>query len=114
MKKTATTLLAAAAAAAALLAVGAGSAAAAGTVPIIMKDPGCHWFLVGGKSLAKLSVSGATSFRNLDEAALIFKGKSFNKRVAIGKTLAIAAPGTYHITMVGQHPDDNNLLLVVK
>ena len=83
-------------------------------VPIVMKDPGCHWFSVGGKNLAKLSVSGATAFRNLDETTLIFKGKSLNKRVPVGKTFAVTAPGTYHITMVGQPSDDNTLLLVVK
>ncbi len=101
------------------LALSSGASAAPGAtklkvVPIVMKDPGCHWFSVGGKNLAKLTVNGATAFRNLDEAAVVFKGKNFNRRVAIGKTLAITAPGAYHITMVGQHPDDNNLLLVVK
>jgi len=111
-------LITAAAAAALAFTSGAASAAPGAAklrvVPIVMKDPGCHWFGVGGKNLARLTVNGKTAFRNLDEAAVIFKGKNFRQRLAVGKTLAIATPGTYHITMVGQHPDDNNLLLVVK
>ncbi|MGZ4352942.1 MAG: hypothetical protein ACXVZ4_05310 [Gaiellaceae bacterium] len=111
-------LITAVAAAALALTSGAASAAPGAAklkvVPIVMKDPGCHWFSVGGKNLAKLTVNGKTSFRNLDEAALIFKGKGFSQHLAIGKTLAIATPGTYHITMAGQASDDNHLLLVVK
>ncbi|HSP72925.1 MAG TPA: hypothetical protein VLN26_11185, partial [Gaiellaceae bacterium] len=43
------------------LALTSGASAAPGTakvkvVPITMKDPGCHWFTVGGKNLAKLTV----------------------------------------------------------
>jgi hypothetical protein len=108
-------LISAVAVAALALTSGAASAAPGATklkvVPIVMKDPGCHWFSVGGKNL---SVRGATAFRNLDETTLIFKGKGFNHRVAVGKTLAVTRPGTYHITMVGQPSDDNTLLLVVK
>lgn len=91
----------------------AGTASASTTVPIVMKDPGCHWFSVHGKYLSKLTVTGKTAFRNLDEAALVFKGSKFTKKLAVGKTLALTA-GTYHITMVGQAPDDNHLLLVIK
>jgi hypothetical protein len=91
----------------------AGTASAAGTVPIVMHDPGCHFFNVNGKLLSKLTVSGKTTFRNLDEAALVFKGTSFAKKLAVGKTLALTR-GTYHITMVGQAADDNHLLLVIK
>ncbi|HEY6015138.1 MAG TPA: hypothetical protein VIU16_00015 [Gaiellaceae bacterium] len=111
-------LISAVAVAALALTSGAASAAPGATklkvVPIVMKDPGCHWFSVGGKNLSKLSVTGKTAFRNLDETTLIFKGKGFNHRVAVGKTLAVTTPGTYHITMVGQPSDDNTLLLVVK
>ena len=81
---------------------------------IAMSDPGCHWFAVGGKLKKNLTVDGATTFLNRDEAAVIFKGKGFLRRVAVGKTLAVSKPGTYRITMVGQHPDDNTLVLVVK
>ena len=83
-------------------------------VPIVMADPGCHWFKVNGKNKLRLTVNGPTAFRNLDEAALIFKGKNFTRHLAVGKTLAVTKAGVYHITMVGQHKDDNNLLLVVK
>ena len=83
-------------------------------VPIVMHDPGCHWFSVNGKLSTKLTVSGAAEFRNLDEAGLIFKGTSFHAIVPVGKTITISKPGVYHITMVKQAPDDNNLLLVVK
>jgi hypothetical protein len=91
----------------------AGPAGAAGTVPIVMKDPGCHWFSVNGKFLTKLTVTGKTSFRNLDEATLVFKGTNLNTKLAVGKTLTLTR-GVYHITMVGQAPDDNHLLLVIK
>ena len=111
-------LITAVAAAALALTSGAASAAPAAAklkvVPIVMKDPGCHWFSVGGKNLAKLTVNGKTAFRNLDEAALIFSGKAFHKLLPVGKTLTIANKGVYHITMVKQAPDDNHLLLVVK
>jgi uncharacterized membrane protein YtjA (UPF0391 family) len=117
-KRVTISFLIAAVAAGALALTGAASAAP-GTakvkvVPIVMKDPGCHWFSVGGKNLAKLTVNGPTAFRNLDEAPVVFAGKNFHKRVAIGKTLAVTAPGTYTITMVGQHADDNHLKLVVR
>jgi hypothetical protein len=110
----------------AVLAVGAGAAGASSStsasataakaqvVPIAMRDPGCHWFQVGGKYQAKLVVNGKTAFRNLDEAAVVFKGKGFARRLAVGKTLAVATPGLYHITMVGQHKGDNVLTLIVK
>ena len=125
MSKRVTTYLLAAAAAAALLAVSAGvatassasasaSAAKLRVVPIVMADPGCHWFQVAGKNKARLVVNGTTAFRNLDEAALIFTGKNFVRRLAVSKSLTIAKAGVYHIKMVDQHPDDNTLVLVVK
>ncbi len=111
------TTLAAAAALALTFGAATGSAASAAkpkVVPIVMRDPGCHWFSVGGKTSTRLVVQGATTFRNLDEAALVFAGKGYLHRVAVGKTLTVATPGTYRITMVGQHGDDNHLLLVVE
>jgi hypothetical protein len=124
MSKRATTYLLATAAAVAMLALASGVATASSSataaaaklrvVPIVMADPGCHWFRVAGKNRARLAVTGTTAFRNLDEAAVIFKGKNFVRRLAVGKTLAISRPGVYHITMVKQHGDDNHLLLVVR
>jgi hypothetical protein len=84
------------------------------TVTIAMHDPGCHWFLDGGKYYKAVSVRRGATFRNIDEAAMIFKGKGFTKHLAVGKTLRITKAGTYHLTMVKQAPDDNHLLLIVK
>lgn len=107
------------AAASSMAAASSSSAASAASakpklVPIVMADPGCHWFRVNGKNTAKLVVKGPTAFRNLDEAALIFKGNGSTRNVAVGKTLTVSKRGVYHITMVKQHSDDNHLLLVVK
>ena len=113
-------LLAAAAATAMLVLSGAAIAASGApkakmsVVPIVMADPGCHWFKVGGKNLARLTVNRATAFRNLDEASIVVKGQNFVRRVAVGKTFVVAKAGVYRITMVGQHSDDNHLLLVFK
>ena len=49
---------------------------------------------------------------NLDEAALEVAGHAGTKLDAVGKQLVLARGG-YHITMVGQAPDDNHLKLVV-
>ena len=92
----------------------ASAAAKVRVVNIVMADPGCHWFSVAGKNKAQLVVTGKTAFRNLDEAAIVFTGKNYVRRIAVGKTLAIAKTGVYHIKMVGQHADDNNLKLVLK
>jgi hypothetical protein len=106
-------------AAAAALAVSAAAAPAAkraakvNHVTIAMHDPGCHWFLSGTKYTKSLSVRGIAVVRNIDEAGLIFKGPGLKKTLAVGKTLRIAKPGVYHITMVKQAPDDNHLVLRV-
>ncbi len=116
-KRIALTVLAAAFAAT-MLASGVGLASSGKAkprvVPIVMAEPGCHWFKVGGKNKLKLVVHGTTKFRNLDEAALIFKGTKFNKHLAVGKFLTITKRGVYKITMVDQEPDDNTLTLVVR
>jgi hypothetical protein len=126
MSKRITIYLLAGLTAAVALAVGAGTALASsaatasatvGTpsvVPIVMADPGCHWFQVAGKKSARLVVDGRTSFKNRDEAALVFAGAGLHQRLAVGKTLAVTKPGTYRITMVGQYRHDNTLVLVVK
>jgi hypothetical protein len=89
-------------------------ASAAPVIPIVMKDPGCHWFLVNGKMGVKYVSHGAVTIRNLDEAALKFVGPGGTKTEKVGKTLTLKAKGTYHITMVGQAKDDNHLVLVIK
>jgi hypothetical protein len=50
---------------------------------------------------------------NTDMAVLRLAGASGVEHDAVGKKLLLAR-GTYHITMVGQAPDDNHLLLVVR
>ena len=85
---------------------------------IAMKDPGCHWFYVGGgpnhrqytKSLSRV---GPVTLLNLDEAALIVKGPSGTTIQRVGAKLTLKAKGIYRITMVKQAPDDNHLTLKV-
>ncbi|HSC74488.1 MAG TPA: hypothetical protein VLB89_09990 [Gaiellaceae bacterium] len=119
-KRTSLTFLAAAAVAALVAlawtfaAAAPASASKSTVIPIVMKDPGCHWFRVAGKDRVKLTVHGTTAFRNLDEATVIVKGSKATQRVAVGKTFTVTQPGVYRITMVGQHPDDNHLVLTVK
>ena len=118
MKRTLSILAVVAAAAA--LAVSAAAAPAAkhaakvNHLTIVMHDPGCHWFAAGTSFKKSESVRGIAVVRNIDEAAMIFKGPNgFHALLPVGKTLTIAKPGVYHITMVKQAPDDNHLLLRV-
>ena len=67
---------------------------------------------VGSAMKTKLSVKGPVKLRNLDEAALKVAGAKGAKLDGVGKELVLAR-GVYHITMVGQAPDDNHLKLVV-
>jgi hypothetical protein len=105
--------------AAAILAFGASqalartSAPASKTVAVTMHDPGCHWFASNGKFLRTLTVTGPIKLANFDEKTLIVAGPTGVKHDAVGKLLPLAA-GVYHITMVGQAPDDNHLKLVVR
>lgn len=79
------------------------------TVPIVMRDPGCHWFSVGGKLKTTLSVKGAVTLVNHDMGTLKVAGHG---RLPVGKKITLGR-GSYRITMVGQAPDDNHLKLVV-
>jgi hypothetical protein len=92
----------------------AAPAAAAPVVPIVMKDPGCHWFLVNGKFGVRYVSHGAVTIRNLDEKSLKFVGPGGTRIEKVGATLTLKTKGTYRITMVGQAKDDNHLVLVVK
>ena len=69
------------------------SASAASTAPnkapliIAMRDPGCHWFYVGGgpgnrKYVKSLTRSGPVTLLNLDEATLIVKGPGRHQEAA--------------------------------
>lgn len=92
----------------------AAPASAAKSVPIVMRDPGCHWFMVGGKYSTKYVSHGPVVIQNLDIATLKFVGPKGTKLEKVGATISLKARGTYHITMLGQAKDDNHLTLVVK
>jgi hypothetical protein len=105
---------------AALFTVGAGFAGAQSAakqtitpVTVVMHDPGCHWFSVGGKMLTKLTVNGPVKLTNFDEAALKVVGAHATKLAPVGKPILLAR-GVYKITMVGQAKDDNHLRLTVR
>jgi hypothetical protein len=114
-------LISIAVAAFAASAVAASAAAAAPSkAPLIiaMRDPGCHWFYVGGgpnhrQYVKSVTRSGPVTLLNLDEAALIVKGPGGTKIEKVGTKLTLNAKGTYRITMVKQAPDDNHLVLKI-
>jgi uncharacterized protein (DUF2345 family) len=107
------TCLALASLAVAAQAVAAPHARAAKTVTVAMRDPGCHWFVVGHKYVTSLTVAGPVLLSNFDEAALKVAGPAGVALDRVGHKIALSA-GAYHITMVGQAPDDNHLTLIVK
>jgi hypothetical protein len=93
--------------------------AAPTTLIVAMKDPGCHWFYTGGgpnhrKYVKTVVKSGPVTLVNLDEAALIVRGPSGTKKLAVGAKLTLKAKGVYKITMVKQAPDDNHLRLTIR
>jgi hypothetical protein len=101
-------------------AIGAGQAlattthqAAPKTVKIVMHDPGCHWFKLGGKFTTKAAIAGRVRLVNLDEAALKVASRHGMQRIAVGKSLVVGR-GNYVIMMAGQAPDDNYLRLTVR
>jgi hypothetical protein len=103
---------------ASVIGIGVSAAAAkpakqATTVTIAMHDPGCHWFLAAGKYSKTLTTAGPVSLLNMDEAALKIIGPAGLKLAPVGHRIALGK-GVYHITMVGQAPDDNHLLLTVR
>jgi hypothetical protein len=97
----------------AALVLAAPAAAAKAPLVVAMKDPGCHWFAVGGKYTTKVTKHGPVTLLNQDEAALKIKGPSGTKIDKVGAKVTLRARGIYHITMVGQAPDDNHLTLKI-
>ena len=98
----------------------AGPTAAAGSTKLVvaMRDPGCHWFYVGGgpnhrKYVKTVTRSGPVTLVNLDEATLIIKGPGGTRNEKVGAKLTLKAKGIYRITMVKQAPDDNHLKLTI-
>jgi hypothetical protein len=101
------------------LILAAPAAAAPAKLVVAMRDPGCHWFYLGGGSSHRQYVKtvvrhGPVSLVNLDEAALRIKGPTGTKIERVGAKLTLNAKGVYRITMVGQAPDDNHLKLTIK
>jgi len=88
-------------------------AKAPSTLRVVMRDPGCHWFSVGGKFTLTATVAGSVKLVNYDEAAIKVAGPGVAKRIPVGKQLLVGR-GHYVITMVGQAPDDNHLRLTVR
>jgi hypothetical protein len=84
------------------------------TLKIAMHDPGCHWFLRGGKYTKTATVKGGSvRLVDLDEAALKVASRHALRRIPVGKSIVVGR-GNYVIMMVGQAPDDNYLKLTVR
>lgn len=89
------------------------SASTGSTVKVIMKDPGCHWFVSHGKFVKSLTKKGPVTLVNYDEKTIIVKSSHGTKRDKVGAKLRLNR-GKYTITMVKQAKHDNTLHLNVK
>ena len=100
----------------AIAALGLAVPAAAGNSQLVvaMRDPGCHWFKVGGKYTKSVVRHGRVTLVNHDEAALRIKGPGGIKIDPVLGKVRLHARGIYRITMVHQAPDDNHLVLRIK
>jgi hypothetical protein len=100
----------------AIAALGLAVPATAGNSQLVvaMRDPGCHWFQVGGKYTKSVVRHGAVTLVNRDMAALKIKGPRGTKIEPAAGKLRLHAKGTYRITMVHQAADDNHLMLQIK
>jgi hypothetical protein len=98
----------------AALAVALPASAGTSRLVVAMHDPGCHWFLVGGKYVKSVTKHGPVRLVNYDEAALRIKGPGGTRIERVGGTVTLKAKGLYRITMVKQAPDDNHLRLTIK
>jgi len=98
----------------AALAVAVPASAGTSTLVVGMRDPGCHWFQVGGKYTKSVVRHGTVALVNHDEAALMIKGPGGTRIEKVGAKLKLHAKGTYRITMVKQASDDNHLVLRIK
>ena len=83
------------------------------TLKIVMHDPGCHWFMRGGKFTKTATVTGRVRLVNFDEAAVKVASRQGMRHIPMGKSLMVGR-GSYVIMMVGQAPDDNYLKLTVR
>src|SRR5262245_66683900 len=96
---------------AAAAATGSGAAAGSTKLTVVMRDPGCHWFYLGGgpdhrRYRTAVARHGPVTLLNLDEAALKIKGPGGTKTERVGAKLMLRVKGVYKITMVGQMHDD--------
>jgi hypothetical protein len=83
------------------------------TLKIVMRDPGCHWFMVHGKYTTKATVTAnRVRLVNMDEAALKVTSRHGVKHIGVGQSKLVSR-GNYVIMMVGQASDDNYLRLTV-
>lgn len=84
------------------------------TLQIVMHDPGCHSFKVGG-TFAKTATVKAARVRlvDLDEGALKVASRQGTRQIPVGSSIVIGR-GNYVIMMVGQAVDDNYLKLTVR
>lgn len=118
MKLSALTI--AAALAVALAAFGAGRAlggtthaGAPTTLRVVMHDPGCHWFDIGGRFTTSATVAGSVRLVDLDIATLKIASRHGMHHVGVGKSIVLGR-GSYVIMMAGQASEDNYLRLFVR
>jgi hypothetical protein len=84
------------------------------TLKIAMHDPGCHWFLRGGKYTKTATVKAErVRLVDLDEATLKVASRHGLRHIPVGKSIVVGR-GNYVIMMVGQAPDDNYLKLTIR
>jgi hypothetical protein len=87
--------------------------AAPKTLKIVMHDPGCHWFMRGGKFTTTATVKGRVRLVDLDAGALKVASRKGMRHIPVGKSIVVGR-GNYVIMMVGQAVDDNYLKLTVR
>jgi hypothetical protein len=98
----------------AVLAFAGPAGAGATKLVVAMKDPGCHWFQVGGKYKTAVTRHGAVTLVNFDEAPLKISGPGGTRIDRVGAKVTLRAKGLYRIVMVHQKADDNHLKLTIK
>ncbi len=109
------------AALAAAVAAGAASPARVATVKVVHRDPGCHWYLKGGKSqvkvqgpvwfakksarvTTKLVFHGPVRVVNHDLGLQVIKGPAGTKRLGLGKSTLLTKRG--HLPRVDVRPGE--------
>ena len=83
------------------------------TLQIVMHDPGCHSFMVGGKFAKTATANGRVRLLNLDETTLKVASRNGIRHIPVHHSIVVGR-GHYVIMMVGQAVDDNYLRLAVR